>query len=265
MRILALFSAVPALAWIGVAMAAGPSLPAADLRAGERARVAAVVDGDTVVLTTGRQVRLVGLQAPKLPLGRVGFAAWPLAEEARAALDQILSGRDVTLYYGGRRRDRYRRYLAHVVRDDGLWVQGALLRQGLARVYSFADNPTAVADMLVEERAARQARRGIWALSYYRIRNPGELSGDIDSFQVVEGRVVDVAAVGRRVYLNFGPDWRTDFTAVVAAKLAPAFAAAGVDLARLTGRAVRLRGWIRRRNGPALTLTHPAQIELLTY
>ena len=77
--------------------------------------------------------------------------------------------------------------------------------------------------------------------------------------------VVAVAAVGRRVYLNFGLDWRTDFTAVVAAKKAPAFAAAGIELARLAGRAVRLRGWIRRRNGPALTLTHPAQIELLAY
>ena len=109
-----------------------------------------------------------------------------------------------------------------MVRDDGLWVQVALLRLGLARVYSFADNQTAVADMLVEERAARRAGRGIWALPFYRIRNPGELTGDIDSFQVVEGRVVAVAA-------------------------------AGIELARLAGRAVRLRGWIRRRNGPALT------------
>ena len=144
-------------------------------------------------------------------------------------------------------------------------MQGALLRLGLARVYSFADNQTAVADMLVEERAARRAGRGIWALPFYRIRNPGELTGDIDSFQVVEGRVVAVAAVGRRVYLNFGLDWRTDFTAVVAAKKAPAFAAAGIELARPAGRAVRLHGWIRRRNGPVLTLTHPAQIELLAY
>lgn len=75
MRFLALCMAMSAVVWIGVAAVAEPPLPAADLRAGERARVAAVVDGDTVVLTTGRQVRLVGLQAPKLPLGRVGFTA----------------------------------------------------------------------------------------------------------------------------------------------------------------------------------------------
>ena len=177
----------------------------------------------------------------------------------------MLAGCQVTLYYGGRRRDRYRRYLAHVVGDDGLWVQGALLRLGLAREYSFGDNQTTIADMLVEEWAARRAGHGIWALPFYRIRNPGELTGDINSFQVVEGRVVAVAAVGRRVYLNFGLDWRTDFTAVVAAKKAPAFEAAGIELARLAGRAVRLLGWFRRRNGPALTMTHPAQLELLAY
>ena len=78
MRFLALCVMMSAVVWIGVAAAAEPLLPAADLRA----RVAAAADEDTVVLTTGRQVRLVGSQAHKLLLGRVGFTAWPLAEEA---------------------------------------------------------------------------------------------------------------------------------------------------------------------------------------
>ena len=76
MRFSALCVVMSAVVWIGVAAAAEPLLPAADLQA----RVAAAAD--TVVLTTGRQVRLVGSQAPKLLLGRVGFTAWPLAEEA---------------------------------------------------------------------------------------------------------------------------------------------------------------------------------------
>ena len=45
---------------------------AAALEAGETARVVGVVDGDTVVLESGAVVRLVGIQAPKLPLGRPG-------------------------------------------------------------------------------------------------------------------------------------------------------------------------------------------------
>ena len=69
----------------GIAAAAEPLLPAADLRARERAQLVSVVDDNTVVLTTGSQVRLVGLLAPKLPLRWVGLTAWPLAEETLTA------------------------------------------------------------------------------------------------------------------------------------------------------------------------------------
>ena len=44
--------------------------------------VTQVTDGDTVVLDSGLVVRMIGTQAPKLPLGRDGFPTWPLAPEA---------------------------------------------------------------------------------------------------------------------------------------------------------------------------------------
>ena len=72
-------------------------------------RVTEIVDGDTVVLADGRQVRLVGIQAPKLPLGRKGFEPWPLAGEAKAALGQLALGRELRLGFGGRRQDRHGR------------------------------------------------------------------------------------------------------------------------------------------------------------
>ncbi len=48
--------------------------------------------------------RLVGIQAPKLPLGRPGFSTWPLAWEAKRALERLVLGQRVTLSFGGRRR-----------------------------------------------------------------------------------------------------------------------------------------------------------------
>ncbi len=136
-------------------------LNAAILEAGTSARVVSVADGDTLTLDDGVIVRLVGIQAPKLPLGRPGFKAWPLADEAKAALEALALGRRVTLYYGGRRNDRYGRALAHLYRDDGLWIQGAMLEQGMARVYSFSDNRGEVAAMLTWEAAARAGGLGI--------------------------------------------------------------------------------------------------------
>ncbi len=246
--------------------ALGPTAVALE-RAGT-ARIVEIVDGDTVVLDDGSQVRLVGLQAPKLPLGRPNFPTWPLAAEAKAALEEIALGQRVSLSYGGTRMDRHGRRLAHlhVLDEDGaprLWVQGEMLRRGMARVYTFPDNRAMVAEMLALEREARAARRGIWALDWYRILSPAEAARHIDSFQLVEGRVLQAAEVKGRIYLNFGEDWRTDFTVSIPRRAWRAFRAAGMDPLGLEGERIRVRGWLEPRNGPAIEATHPEQIERL--
>ncbi len=241
--------------------------PPPGVMAGERAKVAAVVDGDTVVLDKrvegAIEVRLVGLQAPKLPLGRVGFQAWPLAEEAKAVLLSLVQGRIVELHYGGARMDRNGRRLAHLVLENGTWIQGAMLERGMARVYSFADNRGAVAEMLALEAAARTARRGIWAHPFYALLTPEETAGRIDTFQIVEGRVLGTIRVGGRTYLNFGADWRTDFTVTVASAAERLFRRQGLDPVTFEGRQVRVRGWLGSYNGPTIEATHPEQLELL--
>jgi len=89
-----------------------------------------VVDGDTLFLDDRAQVRLVGIRAPKLPLGRRNFKAWPLVEEAKRVLEALTLGRMVHLSYGGRRTDRYGHALAHLHRagwasgyDPGQWPE----------------------------------------------------------------------------------------------------------------------------------------------
>lgn len=233
------------------------------LSPGGAATVTEVVDGDTVVLDDGRQVRLVGIQAPKLPLGRKGFVAWPLADRAKTALEALSLGRQVSLGYGGRRTDRHGRALAHLFLPDGRWVQGELLSQGMARVYSFPDNRAVVPQMLRLERAARAARAGIWGDDWYAVRTPEATRRDLGTFQLVEGLVVAVAEVRGRYYLNFGADWRTDFTVMVAKGRHRLFEEMDFDLKALEGRSVRVRGWIDQRNGPMIEATHPEQIELL--
>ncbi|HIM45438.1 MAG TPA: thermonuclease family protein [Alphaproteobacteria bacterium] len=232
------------------------------LERGETSLAAEVVDGDTLLLENGTKVRLVGIQAPKLPLGRAGFEAWPLAEEAKQALEDLALGQTLTLYYGGRKTDRYGRALAHLKREDGLWLQGALLVAGMARVYSFRDNRRLIAEMLAEERDARAARRGIWAHPYYAVRTPEAVADDVGSFQLVEGRVMDSAIVRRRGYVNFGANWKSDFTISIAPRDRKLFGPEGEDILALKGRIVRVRGWIKSFNGAMIEATHPEQIEV---
>ncbi|MEQ9520720.1 MAG: thermonuclease family protein [Parvibaculum sp.] len=233
------------------------------LKAGERFAVTEIVDGDTVVLETGRQVRLVGLQAPKLALGRRNYKEWPLAEEARDALADLVLGQAVTLHYGGRKEDRHGRILAHLILDDGRWVQRDMLALGYARVYSFPDNRACVPELLKSEIIARAEGRGIWPLDYYALQpadTPDALLRAVDSFQLVEGQIARVARVRNRIFINFGENWRDDFTLVIEGADRRRFPD---DLDGWAGRTVRVRGWISSYNGPEIELTHPEQIEWL--
>ena len=261
--------AVRLVIWLAIAawalwqaVAAAQANPTASLQPGEAGRVASIVDGDTLMLEDGREIRLVGIQAPKLPLGRAGFKPWPLAAEAKTFLAELTLGKEVAVAFGGRRGDRHGRVLAHLV-VEGRWVQGAILEAGMARVYSFADNRRLVAEMLALERQARTARRGIWGLRFYRTRTAEDAGRWLGGFELVEGRVLAVGLVRRRAYLNFGADWRSDFTIALDPETRRLFEAEGIDLKAYEGRRLRVRGWLKSRNGPMIEVTHPEQIELL--
>ena len=243
--------------------ATAPALPAGLEPAGH-GEVTGIVDGDTVTLRDGRQVRLVGIQAPKLSLGRAHVQDWPLAHEAKAALAGLVMGERVTLHTGDTAEDRHGRVLAHIVRQkDDVWVQGELLRVGWARVYTFADNRRAAAAMLALEREARAARRGIWAHSFYAIRTPENVGRRLDQFEIVEGTVRAVAEVKGRVYLNFGDDWRRDFTVKIERQNRKAFSQADLNPTQWQNQHLRVRGWVFLENGPMIEASHPEQIELL--
>lgn len=240
------------------------------LKPGEIDRVASIVDGDTLFLESGLKVRLSAMQAPKLPLGRKGFKAWPLGQEAKNALFNLLHNERVQLYYGGQERDRYERALAQVYilgdsGEPGLWVQEEMVRQGFARVYTWPDTWQDSETLYRAEREARTKKRGIWDHPFYAIRkpDPNPLAQDVDSFQIVEGVITSSADIRGLTYLNFGADYKTDFTIAIARKDRKRFTKAGIDLLSLEGARVRVRGWIELKNGPMIWLDHPERLEIL--
>lgn len=238
------------------------------LRDGPRGIVRQVTDGDTVVLGDGLTIRLVGTQAPKLPLGREGLEPWPQAEAAKAALASLVLGKAVQLRHGGATVDRHGRALGHLFLVDApaTWVQQAIVSQGLARVYSFPDNRACLAELMAAEGRARAMKLGIWADPYYYVRRadrPQALLERSGNYELVEGRVLLADKVGGRVYLNFGRSWKEDFTAVIDAKAVRLFGDSGLDPLVLEGALVRVRGWVDDHDGPRIEVSHPEQIEVL--
>lgn len=241
-----------------------------DLTAGETGQLRSVSDGDTLYLDSGLKVRLAAIQAPKLPLGREGFKAWPLGEESKVALEKLTKGKTLQLFYGGERRDRYDRALAQVYSLDGegaknIWLQEEMVRLGMARVYTWPDTFQDSEKLYAAEVKARDAKRGIWGQDYYSIRSPepNALAQDIDSYQIVQGIVTSTADVRGQVYLNFGADYKTDFTIAIAKRDRKRFKKANLDLLSLEGATVRIRGWIELSNGPMIWLDHPERLEVL--
>ena len=233
--------------------------------AGESGRVDAVRDGATLVLADGLVVRLAAIAAPEPPEGTAA-ADWPLAAVARQALAKLALGRAVSLAYPDAGRDRYGRAVAFVAVDGGApSLAAALLAEGLARVRPAEEPPSCLAPLFATEREAREKQLGLWADPYYAIRAAHDpaLAERADAYDLVEGRVLSVGIRGPVAYLDFGQDWRTDFTAVITGPAAKALTAGGVEPAALAGRHVRLRGWIEQRDGPSLRVTHPTQLELL--
>lgn len=256
------------LACAGLAAFPAPAFGAVpdSLPEGGKGVIGAVHDGDTIRFKDGDvDVRLVGIQAPKLPQGRRNPTAWPMADESRGALRALLENHSITLRLATTPRDRNGRILAHLVRDDGVWIQQTMLQEGWARVYTFPDNRLFAGDLYAAETRARTARRGLWSHPDYAVRkaDPAILKSDMGTFQLVEGPVKEAARVRGRVYLNFGDDYRTDFTAAIAPEVMKAFTAAKLDLLGLKGRSIRVRGYLRDFNGPSMDLTHPEQIEIL--
>lgn len=126
----------------------------------EEALVTQVLDGDTLSLEGGAQVRLLGIDAPELE--REGRPAEFLAHKARAALTDLTQGKRVRLEYDRLRYDHYGRLLAYVSLPGNSMVNVELVRQGLAHVYFHAANLNHRETLLAAQREALEARRGVW-------------------------------------------------------------------------------------------------------
>ena len=110
--------------------------------------VAAVRDGRTFMLTDGREVRLAGIETS----GRNADALRTLAD------GQILQLRSAP------GADRYGRVVAYAALPGSpQTIQEALLAQGEALVSARIGEKTCAEALFAAEKAARAAKRGLWA------------------------------------------------------------------------------------------------------
>lgn len=220
-----------------------------------------VVDGDTLRLSDGRSVRMIGLNTPEL--GKQGRSDEPFAVAARKRLEALVaaSGGRVGVLLGKESKDHYGRTLAHVYGAEGANLEAQMLAEGLGFQVAVAPNVDLVTCQQAAERSARQAGLGVWRQSPVLKAEQINTSG----FAVVSGRV-------SRVQRNRGGVWielQDSLVLRVAPNLLGQFDVAAME--RLKGRQIEARGWVvdRSRRGGLkpgqarwlLPLTDPAMLQ----
>lgn len=209
-------------------------------------------DGETLTL------RLAGIELPRD--GTPGHAL------AMQFIDAELDGQAVTLVSG--REERLDRF-GNLIGDldmGGSTLSALLVREGFAIAYSWPDTRDTAARLLPLEAEAREAGTGLWGAEVFVIRSPepNTLALYLETVQIIEGRVISIGDTRDRLYLNFGFDYRTDFTVSIEQRDTARFEESGLDLRALEGRIIRVRGWLQAINGPSISIDHPERIEVLT-
>jgi endonuclease YncB( thermonuclease family) len=230
---------------------AAPDCPPPARGLTEKARLAYVIDGDTVILDKGERVRLIGIDAPEL--GHDGAANQPLATEATALLRDLAGHRGAPLGVepGVEPRDRYGRRLAHLFDAEGHNLAEQLLRRGLAYLAPIPPNLRYLDCMQAAQAAARRARLGLWRAPALDAAHLPPREGFIRVLGEVE-RVRDGQG-GLWIELKGGMALN-----VHAADLG-AFRALRLD--DLSGQEVEALGWVYRAKGePRMRLRHPAAL-----
>ena len=129
--------------------------------------VTGVVDGDTIDVSIGgrdERVRLLGVDTPEVHVAE-GAAPECFGPEASSfTADLLPEGTEVRLERDVVGRDHFGRLLAYVYTvDDGVFVNEALVRQGLAQPLHIEPNGAFAARFVEAARRAEAEGLGLWA------------------------------------------------------------------------------------------------------
>ncbi len=131
----------------------------------ERYMVTKTLDGDTFEIKIGKRimkVRMMGIDTPETldPRKPVQCYGYESSEKTK----ELLSGRSVSLRLDKTQSalDKFKRLLAYVYRDDGIFINQYLLENGYAREYTYNKKYQNQKEFKEIEKKAREEKRGLW-------------------------------------------------------------------------------------------------------
>lgn len=168
----------------------------------EEVGIKSIIDGDTVILTDNRHIRLIGINTPEINHDNLKLSDEG-ALEAKFKLTKLLANQnEVQLKYGVERFDRHGRTLAHLYLKNGRNIQSELLQQGLAMPLRIAPNLVMADCYNTASLSAKDRNLGLWALDRYKTQNVMNLKGSENGFHIISGKVERITESRSSIWLN---------------------------------------------------------------
>lgn len=226
--------------------------------------VTEVVDGDTVRLVNDKLLRYIGIDTPELRIkknGKFVYMPQPFGKEAKALNQKLVEGKHVRVEFDVQKLDKYNRLLGYCFVND-LFVNQEMLNQGVAVLYTYPPNVRYTDDFFQAQKTAQENKQGLWG-SYEEI-SPEQAKDYVNQVRTVVGKVLSTYQSKKCVYLNFGRDYKTDFTVVIFRRDLKYFKDAGIDPVEFyKGKTVKVFGRIREYNGPEIISAVPEEISVV--
>ncbi len=239
---------------IGAAATIAPPVNAAPMEG------AIATSGDRFI-AKGQEYHLADILAPSAYV--LAGDAQSYFHKAKRDLNSLLANASLDISDAGPATRWGARVVTVTRTGDAQTLQHQLVEMGAARVAPQTDNLELIDQLLAAEGEARAARKGLWALPAYQIFDADNAGRAVGGFHLVEGKVRRIAKVKSRFYINFGTDYKTDFTASAGSRIYRKWAGQGFDLASLDTARLRIRGFVEAIHGPSIELAHRRQVELL--
>lgn len=117
-------------------------------------KVTRIVDGDTLVISTGETVRLIGIDTPE--------KEDCYSTNAANRLRELVLDKEISIEYDQSEKDRYSRTLLYVW-VNGSFVNEVLVKEGYADAKRYPPNIKYASVLEVAETEARSKGLGIWS------------------------------------------------------------------------------------------------------
>ena len=216
-------------------------------------RVNKVYDGDTVLLSDGRKIRLLGINTPEITHPRQ--LPQRGGEEARQWLTRKLLNTRIRLEYDVETLDKYKRHLAHIFTEQGMHINVELVRLGYASTSIYPPNLKYLEQLLVAEQHAEFNTLGLWQYVEYQPKYISELNPtNKRGWQRIIGRVRTIKSTPKNNYLQLTDNF--------VLRIKKTHIKYFNDLKLLIGKQVEVRGWVNKdKRGFSMLIKHPSAIK----